>query len=297
MEPFQRYFGDMWIRDVVDILLVALLNYRLLKLIRGTRAWRIVFGVIAFVMVWTLAEFFHLSTLAWLMKQAVPMAPILIALLLLPELRAMLEGFGKIGMFPHRLVRADHPSQDRTLNAIVTASTELSSKHVGALIVIERGPSLPEVVASGVPLGAEVTAQLLGSIFYGANPLHDGATLIRGDVVVAAACRLPLSENPRIDQRMHLRHRAGIGVTEVMDCVAIIVSEERGTITVAANGDYRRAANADELRALLIEHLRGKDEEGGRVRRRRNGARNRQEPNDTDENGDTEAAEEAKVGS
>lgn len=260
---FQRTPGTSWVRDVVDILIVAFLVFRLLKLIRGTRAWRILGGVVAFVVVWAGAEFFGLQTLAWLMKQLVPVAPFAIALLLLPELRAMLEGFGRIGLIPQLLVRPSGTIGDSTIESIVSVSMDLASKHVGALLVIERGASLHEIVASGVPLGAPVTKELLGSIFYGSNPLHDGAAVIRGDLLVAAACRLPLSDNPRIDPRLHLRHRAGIGVTEALDCVSVIVSEERGIVTIASNGEYHRANTAAEMRRLLEERLRNqpKDEE------------------------------------
>lgn len=262
----------------MDILLVAFLLFRLLKLIRGTRAWRILGGVVGFVVVWAGAEYLKLSTLAWLMKQAVPLAPFAIALLLLPELRAMIEGFGNIGLIPSRLVRSDHAISDRTIDDIVAVSFDLATKRVGALIIIERGPHLADVVASGTPLDAKVSRELLGSIFYGANPLHDGAVVVRGNALVAAACRLPLSENPRIDVRMHLRHRAGIGVTEVMDCLAVIVSEERGQVTVAQNGDYRKVITSGELRKAIVESLRGpvRENEENNLRRMRRRERDKQ---------------------
>jgi len=133
----------------------------------------------------------------------------------------------------------------------------MSASSTGALIVIERAAKLEEVIANGVQVDAKVTAPLLGAIFFEGNPLHDGAVVMRGDKVMAAACRLPLSESSRLDTTLHMRHRAAVGITEGLDCIAIVVSEERGTIRVALDGVLRHMPTHTDLRDFLNEHVRG----------------------------------------
>ena len=133
---------------------------------------------------------------------------------------------------------------------------ELAAQRVGALIVVEKGSSMDEIAANGVMLNARISAPMLGSIFFGKNPLHDGAVIVRGDTLLAAACRLPLSESSRLDQSVHMRHRAAVGVTEGIDCVAVVVSEERGTISVAMEGRLIKMTGPSDLRDILNAELR-----------------------------------------
>lgn len=244
--------------NVIDILLVAYLIYRLLMLVRGTRAWRIIIGVISFVGLLVASDKLGFNTLHWILDKATYLGPAALVILLLPELRTMIEGFGTL---PGRLVPVSSgPSSDlaeaKTIEEIVAACTELAAESVGALIVVERTGSLDSIAENGVMLTASVSAPLLGSIFYEGNPLHDGAVIVRDDTIVSAACRLPLSESSRLDQTVHMRHRAAVGVSEAFDCIAIVVSEERGTISIAEAGKLRRLANAHELRELLNRELR-----------------------------------------
>lgn len=242
---------------VLDILLVAYLNYRLLLLVRGTRAWRILGGIVIFVVLLWLSKALELNTLHWILDKAALLAPVALVILLLPELRAALEGFGKLGLWPQKLgAGVDERTEARTVEELVAACAELAAQSVGALIVIEKGATLDEIAANGVRLDAKVSAPLLNAIFYEGNPLHDGAVIVRGDTLVAAACRLPLSESQRLDPNLHMRHRAGIGVTEALDCIAIIVSEERGTISYASEGRLWRLANHIELRDRLNREIR-----------------------------------------
>ncbi len=240
---------------VVDILLVAYLIYRLLILVRGTRAWRIIVGIIIFLVVVFLSDKLGLSTLHWMLEKATILGPAALVILLLPELRAAIEGFG---MLPQRLVSVGNEdrAEARTIEEIVAACAELAAESVGALIVIEKTARMDEISANGVALDAKVSAPLLGSLFYEGNPLHDGAVIIRGDTILAAACRLPLSESSRLDQNVHMRHRAAVGVSEAFDCVTIAVSEERGTISIAKEGRLRRLTSPLELRELLNKELR-----------------------------------------
>lgn len=247
----------MRVLDFVDIFLVTYLIYRLALLIRGSRAWRILGGVVTFIVMLFISDRLDLVALNWLLDKATLLAPVALVILLLPELRQALEGFGKLGFWPQAFSGAEGRVEAQTVEELVAAVIEMSSAHTGALIVIERAAKLEEVVHNGVQIDAKVTAPLLGSIFYEGNPLHDGAVVIRGDKILAAACRLPLSESPKLDNTLHMRHRAGVGVTEAHDCIAVIISEERGTIRVAHDGQLRKMATHSDLRDFLNEHLRG----------------------------------------
>jgi diadenylate cyclase len=249
--------------NVLDIVLVALLIYRLLLLVRGTRAWRIIVGILGFLLVLFFSARLGLNTLHWLLEKATYLGPAALVVLLLPELRAAVEGFGRPTQVLTKLVttQSEERAAARTVEEIVAAVAELAAGRVGALIVLEKDSHLDEIVANGVPLNATVSAPLLGSIFYGANPLHDGAVLVRGDMILAAACRLPLSESSRLDPNVHMRHRAAVGVSEAFDCIVVVVSEERGTISIAQEGRLRRLNSHLELRNLLNRELRNLEEE------------------------------------
>ncbi len=242
--------------NVLDVLLVTYLVYRLLLLVRGTRAWRILGGIVIFLLVLALSDILHLNTLHWLLDKATPLGPVALVILLLPELRQAIEQLGKVGFWPQKLGGVEERAEARTVEEIVAATAELAAQRVGALIVVEKGSPMDEIAANGVMLNARISAPMLGSIFYGKNPLHDGAVIVRGDTLLAAACRLPLSESSRLDQTVHMRHRAAVGVTEGIDCVAVVVSEERGTISVAMEGRLIKMGGLSDLRDLLNAELR-----------------------------------------
>ncbi len=255
------------VRAAIDILLVSFLVYRLLMLVRGTRAWRIVGGVLVFVLFLTASSMLKLDAFHWIMDKATLLAPVALVILLLPELRQALEQFGQIGFWPRVANPEDAFVEATTLEETVAACAELAASRTGALIIFERSNSLDEVIANGVQIGAKATAPLLGSIFFGQNPLHDGAVIIRGDKIMAAACRLPMSERMGFDPFMHMRHKAGVGMTEQSDAVAVVVSEERGTISVGIDGNLKRV-EAHELRDFLNRELRGIETDPGPKTRR-----------------------------
>lgn len=263
---FQKFSAES-VKAVFDILLVSYVVYRVLSLIRGPRPWRILGGVFVFIALLLLSAATGLRTLHWLMDKATILGPVALVILLLPELRQALEGFGKLGFWPQRALTASPGVEARIVEELVAVSAELAASRTGAIIVIERGAPLDDVVGNGVAIDSTVSSALLGSIFYGANPLHDGAVVVRGERIVAAACRLPLSENQRLDPTYHMRHRAAIGVTEQMDCVAIVVSEEKGAIGFASDGEMQRVTT-QELRESLNKELRGIEPTGRRVVRR-----------------------------
>lgn len=250
---------------VLDVLLVAYVIYRLLKLVRGRRAWRIALGVGFFVVALVLSERFQLYTLHWILDKATLLAPVALVILFLPELRQAVEGFGKLGGWADRLITAQQKTTLDTVQQVCAAVGDMAEHRIGALIVIERGVSLQDVADNGIPVHAKVTAPLIGAIFYHGNPLHDGAIIIRGDEVAAAACRLPMSESASLPAHYHMRHRAGLGMSEHSDAIVVIVSEERGEIAIAQDGAVQNFADELELRRYLERELR----DAGEVRRRR----------------------------
>lgn len=242
-----------WVQ-VVDIAVVAFLIYRVLLIVRNTRAWRILGGIAIFVLALFLSDWLQLRTLHWLLDKATALGPVALVILLLPELRQALEGVAKLGFWPNRIGPSLALLSPKTIDEVVASASEMSASRIGAILVIERTNPLDAIAENGVPLGAKVSSALLTSIFYHGNPLHDGAALLRADQVLAAACRLPLSENDGIDRHMHMRHRAAIGITEQSDALAIVVSEERGTMALASGGLIRVFGNPSDLReAILVE--------------------------------------------
>jgi len=244
--------------QVLDVLLVAWGIYRILALIRGTRAWRLCIGVLLFIGLLFASNALGLATLHWLLDKAALMLPVALVILLLPELRQAIEYFGKFGGWTEKLVAGNngHSIETQTIEDVVAAAAEMSASRIGALIVLEQSSPLDEITASGVRLDAKLSATLLSSIFYTGNPLHDGAAVVRGNTIVAAACRLPLSESAKLDATYHMRHRAAIGLTEQVDAIVVVVSEERGSISVSREGQITRVNGPAELRDVLKKETR-----------------------------------------
>lgn len=240
---------------MIDILFVTYLTYRLLKLVRGTRAWRVVLGIGVFVGALALSDYLGLRTLHWILDKATVLAPVALVILFLPELRQAIDGFARLGLWSGRLIGGETSVEENVILQIVQASSEMAEDSTGALIVIERNNHLDDIAANGVPVHADVSAPLLGAIFYEGNPLHDGAVIVREKEVLAAACRLPMSESSQIGDKYHMRHRAGIGISEQSDAVVVIVSEERGSIQLAIDGELIAIADQDELALRLRQEL------------------------------------------
>ena len=255
--------------NLVDILLVAYVIYRLLKLVRGKRAWRIVIGIIVFIVALVVSDWMQLYTLHWILDKLTLLAPVALVILFLPELRQAVEGFGKLGGWTERLMSAQHQTGTDAVVEVCKAVAEMAEHRIGALIVIEKTANLQEIADNGIPVHAQVTAPLLGAIFYHGNPLHDGAIVVRGNEVVAAACRLPMSDSRVLPPHYHMRHRAGLGMSEHSDAIVVIVSEERGEIAVAHEGTIRFVEDDLELRRLLDRELRDPREIRRRKRLRR----------------------------
>jgi diadenylate cyclase len=238
-------------RVVLDILAVAWLIYRLLLLAKGTRAWQVTAGLAIFFLAVFISDRAGLVALNWLLRQAFPLGPVAIVILFLPELRHTLEEFGRPGFWGRSLGLVAKEEMRDMVDAVVTAVSTLSVKRIGALIVFEREVGLGEVIATGTPLEAAVTSELIGTLFYKGTPLHDGAVVIREDRIIAAGCTLPLTASPKVDATVHTRHKAALGMTEESDSIVVVVSEETGTISIAVEGKLIRGLRDDTLRERL----------------------------------------------
>jgi len=237
--------------SVIDILLVAFLIYEFLATIRGTRAALILVGASVLLLIFYFSHLAGLVTLNWLIARIIPYSAFLLVVIFAPEIREALARLGR------RVTLARGTSSPaEAYDDIVMAANLFSQHQTGALMVIEREIGLRTYVESGVALDARLSYDLLATIFRPSAPLHDGAVIIRGDRVSAAACFLPLSMNPVLSTQLGTRHRAGIGITEETDAIAIIVSEETGSISLAVGGAIERDLTVDQLRDRMGTLLR-----------------------------------------
>lgn len=248
-ELLQRPPVTFW--DLIDILLVSIVVYELLKLIRGTHAVQMATGIALLVAMFYISRGAQLETLNWLIRNVVGYVVFAAIVLMQADIRRALVHIGRAPLF--RVFRhLDRPmSDDDTVQELVVAATTLAARRTGALIVIERSIGLRNYIESGIPLDAQLTYDLLVSIFQPTSPLHDGAVILQGERVAAAACFLPLTVSARFGRELGSRHRAAIGVTEENDAIAIVVSEETGVISLAMNGQIDRRIEPDQLRQRL----------------------------------------------
>src|SRR5688500_14073526 len=251
--------------DVLDILIVSILVYELLKLIRGTRAVQMAIGIASIVGLYYLSTGLQLGTLNWLIRNIIGYVVFAAIGLLQAHIRRALVHLGRGRLF-RRL--GGKTADDDTVEELVGASTTPSARKTGAIRVIERAIGLRNHIESGIPLDAKLTYDLLVSIFQPTSPLHDGAVILQGDRLAAAACFLPLTINPRLHRELGSRHRAAIGVTEENDAVAIVVSEESGKISVVDDGDLEHDIDSERLRARLasvvtVRRARRKSDQAG----------------------------------
>ncbi len=236
--------------DVLDILIVAFVIYELLQFIRGTHAVQMALGGLVLVILYWTSRWADLETLYWLLRTFMPYVVFGIIVVFQSEIRKVLAHLGK------KLPWAFSPEKkEETIDEVVLAATTLASQKIGALIVIEREMGLRSFIETGISLDAVLTYDLLISIFNPGTPLHDGAVVIQGDRVAAAACFLPLTVSPELSRTLGSRHRAAIGVTEDTDALAVVVSEETGQVSLVAGGQIRRALDARALKLALLEAL------------------------------------------
>ena len=239
-------------QDIVDILIVAFMIYRGLLLIKGTRALQLVIGLGVVVFVFYLSRRLDLYTVGWILSNFVGAIALVIVIIFQNEIRRVLFSLGRNPF----LSKLSYVEETLFYDELCNACAVLSKKKSGALVVIEREAGLGEFLEAGIRLDADVNAELLVSIFQVASPLHDGAVIIREGRIMAASCVLPLSTRADIDKELGTRHRAAIGITEVTDAIAVVVSEERGVVSLCVAGDIFQDLGTDTLKKELRDLLR-----------------------------------------
>lgn len=245
------FFDIRW-QDIPDILIVAFIIYRVLMLLVDTRAMQLLRGLLIIGFIGALANVVELRSLSWILTHLLSAFIVVIPILFQPELRRMLEELGK-----GRMWRREKDSQaiERKAEQLAKALQYCQSQRIGVLCVLHRNTSLKEVWRTAVFLDSDITSELLVSIFWPGTPLHDGAVVINQNKIIAAGCYLPLSEKTNISRWYGTRHRAALGVTEITDALALVVSEERGEITVAVSGKLSKPLTEIQLRKICSHYF------------------------------------------
>ena len=252
-EFFNNIGSNIGIMDILDILIVTYVIYKILGFIKESRAQQLVMGVLVLVVVFFISDYLKLYTLYWVLKATFTLGMFALIVVFQPELRRGLEYMGR-----SKLVQTPFGTNNATADLeiareIQTALTFFSRSKTGALLVFERNTPLKEIIDTGTKIDSTINSQILGNIFYEGAPLHDGAVVIKGGRIASAGCVLPLTSNKNLNPDLGTRHRAGIGVTEISDAMVLIVSEESGIISHAEDGKLHRRLTRDELAELLNE--------------------------------------------
>lgn len=242
-------FSRMTWNDVLDIVIVALIIYQVLVLLRGTRGAQMALGIIIITVFYYLSRRWHLETVQWILTNLLPFFFLAIIIIFQSEIR---RGLASIGKNPFWRSLTPMRFSD-VYDEIVLSVTALSSQRIGGLIVLEREIGLKTYIESGVALNAQLSYDLLMTIFNPHTPLHDGAVIVQRNKIASAACFLPLTLDPRLSKELGTRHRAAIGITEETDAVAVVVSEETGVISVAEGGQIERALDGEQLKRRLYK--------------------------------------------
>ena len=262
-------------KDAIDILIVTLLIYGVVKLVRETRAGQLVKGLIIIVAIYIVSFYLDLVMVSQILHYFFTFAFVAILIVFQPEIRKALEQMGRSNM-GQSLAKAVGAGKDRSqekvqirkaINAVVDGVAILQQMKMGALIVFERQTKLGEVIETGTIIDCEPSGQIVGNIFFNKAPLHDGAMIIRNGMVHAAGCILPLTKNASVSAELGTRHRAALGMSEESDAIAVVVSEETGQISVAVNGVLARRFTRETLRDVLESYLIPQDEKISTVRR------------------------------
>ena len=248
---FNNIVSSIGITDVLDILIVAFIVYKVLGFIRETRAEQLAKGLVILVIITLLSRLLHLYTLNWILSGVMTVGLVALVVIFQPELRRALEHLGR-SRFVNVLDGVDKEEAKRMVLEMVEAIDNMSSSRTGALIVIEGEITLNDIVETGTIIDAAVSTEMIGNIFYEGAPLHDGALIVRGDRLYAAGCVLPLTQNKQLSKDLGTRHRAGIGITENSDAMVIIVSEETGVISIAQNGNLTRFVDVKKIEKTLL---------------------------------------------
>ena len=249
IEPYVQF---PWvIRHIIDISIVSYVVYKMLLLIRETRAEQVLKGLTILLFVTKLSEWLQLNTIYWILKNTATVGVIALLIVFQPELRKALEQIGRGRIFDRFMFIQDEKDPLFFINEIARAVQDMARAKIGALIVIERKTGISDVIETGVKIDGELSGSLLENIFVPNTPLHDGAVIVRGYRIAAAGCFLPLTDNGNINKQLGTRHRAALGISENSDALAIVVSEETGVISIANNGKLTRYLDSKGLKEIL----------------------------------------------
>ena len=265
VENIGKYLSLIRVADIVDMVIMAFLVYKILGLVTSTRAENILKGIVIFLLALWLATALHLRAVSYILGHVVEWGILALIILFQPEIRQLLEKIGSKRL-PKQIFRLLQPQQsvgelEQAIDQTVLACSEMSKSKTGVLIVFERNMALGDLVRSGTPLDAAVNSELLKNIFFINAPMHDGAMIVRDGRIIGAGCMLPLSKNVNLSRDLGMRHRAGIGISEITDAVVVIVSEETGSISVALGGMLKRHLMPETLSKLLRNELLPPEEE------------------------------------
>ena len=251
-EKAVNYMSTIGIADIIDIIIVAYLIFKVIAFVRRTNSYYIARGLFLFLLLLWVSEIFHLTMINYLLRKAAELGAFALLVLFQPELRRLLE---KLGARLSSGKTVAISSIESVIMQTVLACSDLSSSKTGALIVFERNVTINDVINTGTVINSDVTAELIKNLFYDKAPLHDGAVIIRNTRLSAAGCVLPLTKSTNLSKDLGMRHRAGLGMSEHSDAVVIIVSEETGAISVAIDGMLKRHLDSSTLDALLHNEL------------------------------------------
>ncbi len=269
MDHFFNLVRGVGIRDILDILIVAVVFYRLFLMLKETRGEQLMKGIIILFLFAKItgSDLVRFYTINWLLEELLNLGAIAIIIVFQPELRRALENLGRSNVWKQGFRSSGETSTERDVDEIVRACLSLSRQKIGALIVFEKKTGLGEIIETGTAIDASISMELLINIFIPNTPLHDGALIIRDGRIIAAACILPLTENKDLPRELGTRHRAAIGVTERSDAISLIVSEETGAISIAERGKISRHLDEETLRKQLFDAFRKDDLLFGSLRR------------------------------
>lgn len=263
----ENLLAGIAITDILDILIVAYIFYKILGFIRDSRAEQLLKGVLVLLAVAFLSDILQLHVLNFIMRGTLAVGVLALIILFQPELRRALERMGRGSLFRIKGDPLDKEKAKDVVAEFVEAAEDMAAERTGALIVFERDTSLTDIIESGTVINADVSAQMIENIFYKGSPLHDGAMIVRGTKLHAAGCVLPLTDNMEIPKSLGTRHRAGIGISEKSDALVLIVSEETGIITLVEDGVLERYLDGKTLeKRLLALYLNDQQNDSSRVK-------------------------------
>ncbi|MGL4820516.1 MAG: diadenylate cyclase CdaA [Bacilli bacterium] len=248
--------------NVLDIVVVWIVIYKLITVIQGTKAVQLLKGIVIIVVVRMLSSLLGLHTLQMLMDQALTWGFLAIIIIFQPELRRALEQLGRGKLFA-RTNGQEFAEHQEMIQAMVKSTEYMAKRRIGALISIERETGMNEYIETGIPIDGVLSSEMLTNIFIPNTPLHDGAVILKGTRILAASCYLPLSESPFISKELGTRHRAALGISEVTDALTIIVSEETGAISITKNGELLRDLTKEMLEQILLNELKPEEKQSG----------------------------------